>query len=44
MDLIEDKEKILEEKKVNFKFINEFSEFKKLFDYVPILGKSWIKN
>ena len=44
MDLIKEKGKILEEKNVNFKFINEFNDFKKLFDYVPILGKSWLKK
>ena len=44
MDLIEDKEKVLEDNDVNIKFLNEFSEFKKLFDYVPFLGKSWIKK
>ena len=44
MDLIENKEKILEVKDVNFAFINDFSDFKKLFDYVPFLGKNWIKN
>ena len=40
---IEDKEKVLEVKEVNSKFINEFQDFKKIFDYVPFLGKSWTK-
>jgi hypothetical protein len=40
---IEDKEKVLEVKEVNSKFINEFQDFKKIFDYEPFLGKSWTK-
>ena len=44
MDKIENKDKILESKIVNTKFNNEFQEFKKIFDYVPFLGKSWIKK
>ena len=44
IDDIEDKKKVLESKKVNKKFINEFKEFKKMFNYEAFLGKTWLKK
>ena len=39
-----DKEKVLEKINVNDKFINEFKDFKNIFDYEPFLGKAWLNN
>ena len=44
IDNIKDKKKALESKKVNKKFINEFKEFKKMFNYEAFLGKTWLKK
>ena len=44
IDDIKDKKKVLESKKVNKKFINEFKEFKKMFNYEAFLGKTWLKK
>ena len=41
---IENKEQVLEPKDVNKNFIGEFQDFKIMFDYVPFLGKAWLKN
>jgi len=44
IDNIKDKKKALESKKVNKKFINEFKEFKKMFNYEAFLGKTRLKK
>ena len=44
IDVIENKKKVLESKKVNKKFNNEFKEFKKMFNYDAFLGKTWLKK
>ena len=44
IDKIENKEKILEIKKVNKKFNNDFREFKTIFGFKPSIWKSWIKK
>ena len=41
---IKNKENILKIKDVNKNFVNEFKDFKQMFDYVPILGKTWINK
>ena len=41
---IKEKEIDLDNKDVNKSFINEFQEFKKMFDYIPFLGNNWIKK
>ena len=43
MDKI-DKQKVLEKINVNDKFINEFKDFKDIFQFEPFLGKTWIKE
>ena len=43
-DNLKDKDKALKVKEVNKAFISEFQDFKKMFNYVPFLGKSWIKK
>ena len=44
LDMINDREKVLEKKDVNIKFINEFKDFHEMFNYVPFLGKTWVKK
>ena len=44
IDDIEDKKKVLAPKKVNKKFMNEFKEFKIMFNYNAFLGKTWLKK
>ena len=44
IDDIEDKKQVLASKKVNKKFINEFKEFKKMFNYDAFIGKTWPKK
>ena len=41
---LKDKDNILKLKEVNKGFTSEFQDFKKIFDYVPVLGKNWIKK
>ena len=41
---IKNKEKLLKSKYVNDYFVNEFKDFKKMFDFVPFLGKNWINK
>ena len=43
MDKI-DKQKVLEKINVNDKFINEFKDFKDIFQFEPFLGNTWIKE
>ena len=42
IDDIEDKEKVLEPKEVNNKFVNEFQEFKNMFNFEAFLGRKWL--
>ena len=39
-DIIEDKNKALQPKEVNQNFVGDFKDFKKLFDYEPIISKN----
>ena len=43
-DKIKNKKNESEKKDVNKNFKSEFKELKKIFDYSPFLGKSWIKQ
>ena len=43
MDKI-DKQKVLEKINVNDKFVNEFKDFKDIFQFEPFFGKTWIKE
>ena len=43
-DKIKNKKNEFEKKDVNENFKSEFKELKKIFDYSPFLGKSWIKQ
>ena len=43
-DKIKNKKNEFEKKDVNKNFKSEFKELKKIFDYSPFLGKSWIKQ
>ena len=44
VDNLKDKDNSLKVKEVNNAFISEFQDFKKMFDYVPFLGKTWTKK
>ena len=41
---IKNKDKLLKSKYVNDYFVNEFKDFKKMFDFVPFLGKNWLNK